>query len=349
MMKMSGRRSAVRRSVLEKSASIWPLAITATVAGLALDGLNGYLKGKAQQAKLRRENRMHEELVRAINASAQSKQVPSAATQPAQVPGMKTDPVPAQVPAKKPDPVPAQVPAKKPAPAPVPAVTGTGSGMSRLARTGLFGGGGAGVGALIGGLTGETSSKKRRNAMIGAVLGGAAGSAVANADKIKEFVSKLMPNKAAEAWRGLTPYEQGFTSKCAELGVDPGVLVKESISFAGAKRVATMLDGPNRSRVYSTIRNALMKPVDTMISVNSPRGEYRFLRNSVLNHLQAQGGRSKIPGILAASPDKASFLSALRKHLKGLSTLEEDYQSRGAFSDALNELTAGNLLDRVIR
>lgn len=154
---------------------------------------------------------------------------------------------------------------------------------------------------------------------------------------------------STQAQSELTPYEQGFISKCAELGVDPEVLVKESISFASARRVATMLDGPNRSRVYSAIRNALLKPVDTRISVNSPRGEYRFLRNSVLNHLQAQGGRSKIPGILAASPDKASFLSALRKYLKGLSTLEEDYQSRGAFSDALNELSAGNLMDRVIR
>jgi hypothetical protein len=162
-------------------------------------------------------------------------------------------------------------------------ITGTGSGMSRLARTGLFGGGGAGVGALIGGLTGETSSKKRRNAMIGAVLGGAAGSAVANADKIKEFVSKLMPKKAAEAWQGLTPYEQGFMSKCAELGVDPGDLLKA----AGGGGLITRYGGGALGSLGSALRwrvNGVRNAVSTISDGIASSG-------GIANYMRRGGGR----------------------------------------------------------
>jgi hypothetical protein len=86
------------------------------------------------------------------------------------------------------------------------------------------------------------------------------------------------------------------------------------------------------------------------IGPSNPRiTDYRADRFSALSHINAQNGRSAIPDILANSPDKASFFARLKKHLSGLSTLEEDYESSRAYHDALKELIAGDNLKRIIR
>jgi hypothetical protein len=72
-------------------------------------------------------------------------------------------------------------------------------------------------------------------------------------------------------------------------------------------------------------------------------------RFEALSYLNQLGGSTKLPGILAASKDKADFAGRAKRYLSRVSTLPEDYMSQGAHVDAVHEHYLGRLLQNIIR